>query len=589
MRLSYSCPVAELYDSPILLWDAREGTTQKMNTHLENNLPDDIFEVRVPIRLCYLGGNHYDAITKDEDRERLKKLTGTRKGAKARIIRKHRRAKISDFDEHPLIGFSTGGGGGEKGRGYQAARRNALRLTPSFQSVNELFHLRRRSIMGSKPQMKQQIDALNAGGESGGIPPPPPVPLPDHQYNTHDVQQQRQAEQRKNQQAPPHSPARNQGTSAADGGDGGGGFDDFGSRQMGFHPAQHQPFPGYQQPHPQQHQQQIHLHPMLQQACMQEQHMFQVAREECSAHFKRAGLQMEQRHTAEMHTCVRVEMHAPNLQSQMAGLKVYQEGEKQQMTQEWTSQLRVLEGNYRMRVQTVQQTWAVEAERQRAAGVEEQEQQQRQQMLQRQQQQMQQQAQELERQWAVEAERQRAAEATRQRQLQLLFREQEQQQRQQMQQQAQRQEQQQQEQQQQKQQLRWQQQAQQQQLLMQQAQQRQQASAALATATTALETPLHPVRMEPQDEWCCPIALELMQDPYLLAGDGHTYEKVDIHAWIVQKKKAGEPLTSPKTSAELAAGGEMTFPNMALRTMIRAWIVKHHQQRFVHWWNTRTV
>ena len=303
--------------------------------------------------------------------------------------------------------------------------------------------------MESKPQMKQLIDALNAGGESGGIPPPPPLPLPDHQYNTHDVQQQRQAEQRNDQQAPPHPPARNQGTSAADGGDGGGGFDGFGSRQMGFHPAQQQSFPGYQQPHPQQHQQQIHLHPMLQQACMQEQHMFQVAREECSAQFKRAGLQMEQRHTAEMHTCVRVEMHAPNLQSQMAGLKVYQEGEKQQMTQEWTSQLRVLEGNYRMRVQTVQQTWAVEAERQRAAGVEEQEQQQRQQMEQRQQQQMQQQAQELERQWAVEAERQRAAEATRQRQLQLLFREQEQQQRQQMQQQAQRQEQQQQEQQQQ--------------------------------------------------------------------------------------------------------------------------------------------
>jgi hypothetical protein len=97
-----------------------------------------------------------------------------------------------------------------------------------------------------------------------------------------------------------------------------------------------------------------------------------------------------------------------------------------------------------------------------------------------------------------------------------------------------------------------------------------------------------PSMMEPQDEWCCPITLDIMQDPYLLAGDGHTYEKVDIHAWIVQKKKAGEPLTSPKTSAELAAGGEMMFPNMALRTMIRAWIVKHHQQEYVPWWDTRT-
>ena len=97
-----------------------------------------------------------------------------------------------------------------------------------------------------------------------------------------------------------------------------------------------------------------------------------------------------------------------------------------------------------------------------------------------------------------------------------------------------------------------------------------------------------PSMMEPQDEWCCPITLDIMQDPYLLAGDGHTYEKVDIQAWIAQKKAAGQALTSPKTSAELAAGGEMTFPNMALRTMIRAWIVKHHQQEYVPWWDTRT-
>jgi hypothetical protein len=85
-----------------------------MKTHLENDLPDDIFEVRVPIRLCYLGGNHYDSITKDEDRERLKELASAQ-GAKARIIRKHRRAKISDYDAHPLQ--QSAGGGGGKGRG----------------------------------------------------------------------------------------------------------------------------------------------------------------------------------------------------------------------------------------------------------------------------------------------------------------------------------------------------------------------------------------------------------------------------------------------------------------------------------------
>jgi hypothetical protein len=97
-----------------------------------------------------------------------------------------------------------------------------------------------------------------------------------------------------------------------------------------------------------------------------------------------------------------------------------------------------------------------------------------------------------------------------------------------------------------------------------------------------------PSMMEPQDEWCCPFTLDIMQDPYLLAGDGHTYEKIDIQAWIEQKKAASEALISPKTGAELAAGGEMMFPNMALRTMIRAWIVKHHQQEYVPWWDTRT-
>ena len=53
----------------------------------------------------------------------------------------------------------------DRGRG-----RNAPRLTPSVQSVNELFHLRLRPHYASPPQMKQLIDALKAGGESEGIP-----------------------------------------------------------------------------------------------------------------------------------------------------------------------------------------------------------------------------------------------------------------------------------------------------------------------------------------------------------------------------------------------------------------------------------
>ena len=117
--------------------------------------------------------------------------------------------------------------------------------------------------------------------------------------------------------------------------------------------------------------------------------------------------------------------------------------------------------------------------------------------------------------------------------------------------------------------------------------------AACVAAATASETLIGSAptrlggRLEPQDEWCCPITLEIMKEPHLLAGDGNSYEKASIEAWIAQEQAAEKPLTSPKSGADLGVNGEMTFPNMALRAMIRTWVVKHHQEEYVPWWETR--
>ena len=61
-----------MYDTPIQIWNAETETTKLMKTDFQDDLPGGIFEVRIPVRLCYLGGNHYDSITNDKDREALK-------------------------------------------------------------------------------------------------------------------------------------------------------------------------------------------------------------------------------------------------------------------------------------------------------------------------------------------------------------------------------------------------------------------------------------------------------------------------------------------------------------------------------------
>eukprot|EP01051_Picozoa_sp_SAG22_P014585 SAG22_NODE_1792_length_3564_cov_3.463203_1_plen_226_part_10 len=60
----------------------------------------------------------------------------------------------------------------------------------------------------------------------------------------------------------------------------------------------------------------------------------------------------------------------------------------------------------------------------------------------------------------------------------------------------------------------------------------------------------------------CPITCEVMRDPVILAGDGHTYERTVIEQWLQQ----GSDI-SPATGASLA-GNTRLFSNIALRKTI---------------------
>jgi len=58
----------------------------------------------------------------------------------------------------------------------------------------------------------------------------------------------------------------------------------------------------------------------------------------------------------------------------------------------------------------------------------------------------------------------------------------------------------------------------------------------------------------------CPITQEAIQDPVLLAGDGHTYERQAVLRWLSENPRSpvtGLPLTEPGACA--------VYPNMALR------------------------
>uniref|UniRef100_A0A7S3NLR6 U-box domain-containing protein n=1 Tax=Aureoumbra lagunensis TaxID=44058 RepID=A0A7S3NLR6_9STRA len=71
--------------------------------------------------------------------------------------------------------------------------------------------------------------------------------------------------------------------------------------------------------------------------------------------------------------------------------------------------------------------------------------------------------------------------------------------------------------------------------------------------------------LEHVDSICCPITLQVMRDPVVLQGDGRTYEREDIEAWIAKKA------TSPYTGLELDDDfGRTLTPNVVLRTTIES-------------------
>jgi hypothetical protein len=68
-----------------------------------------------------------------------------------------------------------------------------------------------------------------------------------------------------------------------------------------------------------------------------------------------------------------------------------------------------------------------------------------------------------------------------------------------------------------------------------------------------------------QDDFKCPITLEVMEEP-TLAEDGFSYERKNIEAWIKRKKDRREPITSPVLGEVM---GDNLVPNVTLKNIIR--------------------
>ena len=68
-----------------------------------------------------------------------------------------------------------------------------------------------------------------------------------------------------------------------------------------------------------------------------------------------------------------------------------------------------------------------------------------------------------------------------------------------------------------------------------------------------------------QDDFYCPITLEVMEEP-TLAEDGFSYERENIEDWFRRKKANNEPITSPKTGEVM---GDKLFPNTTLKNIIQ--------------------
>ena len=67
----------------------------------------------------------------------------------------------------------------------------------------------------------------------------------------------------------------------------------------------------------------------------------------------------------------------------------------------------------------------------------------------------------------------------------------------------------------------------------------------------------------------CPIRQEIMKDPVLLVGDGHSYEREAIQSWLQQHRK-----TSPLTNESLTDEETRLISNRTLKDVIHHIIMK---------------
>ena len=76
---------------------------------------------------------------------------------------------------------------------------------------------------------------------------------------------------------------------------------------------------------------------------------------------------------------------------------------------------------------------------------------------------------------------------------------------------------------------------------------------------------LHLSREEVSEDLCCSITCELMKDPVVCVGDGHTYERVAIAQWFASGAR-----TSPATGEELETTA--LVPNHTVRKLIATFL-----------------
>lgn len=77
------------------------------------------------------------------------------------------------------------------------------------------------------------------------------------------------------------------------------------------------------------------------------------------------------------------------------------------------------------------------------------------------------------------------------------------------------------------------------------------------------------------DTIVCPISMVLMTEA-CVAGDGFSFNRPALQAWIEQCKATGQVLQSPKTGEPMP---EIILPNQNIRTQVVEWIEEKQKQR----------